>query len=307
MSLNRYDTATERQLRQLRMDQGREAAEKTPEGLEHITSRAEAETPTTEQSREEESEEEEEEEEEKKSPEHPKHVRRRDEDFEKYLRSLHSSTADTPAASDSTSRAKIVELFKVASQKENLKKRKKAMQKRVQWIITKGGAASISQVTPKERAYFAGGQIIGTSTSFKLDFYCLNLRLVHFDLIDILDPPFSERQHTRNPGQHLSEEDETLFSEQLEQTTKETLVPTTVTNTTPSAQSTSNVESTHVPSEPEDQPTLERAATYESQLLEAASAWLEHPPPPKANVLVKERPPAKSNRPCKLKRKNKGT
>ncbi|PVF99017.1 UDP-Glycosyltransferase/glycogen phosphorylase [Serendipita vermifera] len=168
MSLNQYDTATERQLRQLRIDQGREAAEQTPEGREHTTSNLEvSETPTTEQPREEqheeeEDEEEEEEEKEKKSSKTSKHVRRRDENFEMYLRRLHSTSADATAAPDSTSRAKIVELFKVASQKENLRKRKRAMQKRVQWIITKGGAASVSQVTSKERAYFAGGQIVGT-------------------------------------------------------------------------------------------------------------------------------------------------
>jgi len=137
MSLNHHDSSMERHFRQLRVDQGRDATTRAPS--EGKLRRKEAEHVP----------EETDEAEQVKPSKNPTPIRRREETFERHLRGLHVASPDYPAM-NSGSRAKIVELFKIACRKENLVKRKKAMHKRIQWIITNGGMGSLSQLTAKE-------------------------------------------------------------------------------------------------------------------------------------------------------------
>jgi hypothetical protein len=67
--------------------------------------------------------------------------------------------ADTPR------KAEIIQLFRVALQKQNLKKRKKIMQKRIQWVIMKGGPGTLAQVSAKESSYYGNGNVYGMVSS----------------------------------------------------------------------------------------------------------------------------------------------
>ena len=130
MSLYRHDTTMERHLRQLRVDQGKEAlVQPIPEAL-----------PTPDESPDQDTKGKG-----KKSTSGASLVRYREDSFDKRLRELHSTSPDDAALYSLELRAKIVEQFQEACQKENVIKRKKVMQKRIQWIITRGGAGSLVQ------------------------------------------------------------------------------------------------------------------------------------------------------------------
>jgi hypothetical protein len=137
MSLNRQDSSMERHLRQLRVDQGRDATTRAPSDgglrlkeVRHVpegtdeAGQAEPSKNTT-------------------------SIRHQEEAFERHLRGLHVAPPEY-LAMNSEFRAKIVELFKIECSKENLVKRKRAMHKRIQWIITNGGVGSLSPPTAKE-------------------------------------------------------------------------------------------------------------------------------------------------------------
>jgi len=133
MSLNRQDSSMERHLRQLRVDQGRDATTRPPSDgklrlneVMHVSDEADEADEVG-----------------------PSKIRHREEAFETHLRGLHVAPPDY-LAMDSESRVKIVDLFKIECRKENLVKRKKAMHKRIQWIITTGGVGSLSELTAKE-------------------------------------------------------------------------------------------------------------------------------------------------------------
>lgn len=198
MSLQRRDTATERHIRQLRVDQGRDASLQTPKSprkphfpppvppKDNIPA-ASTKSPTGEKSGaphervpgydetlmpdnqtlytdvdEGGLEGEEDMAESKKVKKDKKHsvgIVQREAHFERHLRSLHTVPLDTPGLRDEATRTVIIQAFRVAIKSENVKKRKKAMSKRVQWVITKGGAGTIADVTSQEAQYFADGQI----------------------------------------------------------------------------------------------------------------------------------------------------
>lgn len=69
-------------------------------------------------------------------------VGHREESFEQHLRGLRSETFNL---SSTEIRAKIMEHFNIACQKDNYHARKKAIEQRIQWIILKGKPGSISQ------------------------------------------------------------------------------------------------------------------------------------------------------------------
>ncbi|KAG8798659.1 hypothetical protein FRC17_007356 [Serendipita sp. 399] len=283
MSLYKQDPATERHLRQLRVDQGREAAALSPIEPQSSAQLSASlypppyESPVPMSAQEADSEEEPAKKKSKKSKK-PSVVERGSE-FEKHLRSLHQVSPDSPALTDQASRAEIVALFKAACKKENLKQRKKAMQKRIQWIITKGGAGTITELTPGEEQYFAGGQITKARESFSHD----NHEAEEVPIISspkekkLPNPPLPPRysatpsqssQHAGvPPPEKWTEEDESRFSRQLEDAMKLSLASEHAT----SEASTSNVQ-TGSQTQAVEKPNHDES-NY--QMLTAAALWSE--------------------------------
>lgn len=135
MSLHHQDTSTERHLRQLRVDQGKDAlsAPSRFEDIVGIDEREEKEAKGKGKGKE------------RKNTKRFSLVRHREESLESHLRGLHiASPGDLTQASSST-HAEIIEKFKIACQKENVLQRKNVMHKRIQWIITRGTGGSLTE------------------------------------------------------------------------------------------------------------------------------------------------------------------
>jgi hypothetical protein len=254
MSLNRPDSSMERHLRQLRVDQGRDATTRAPSDgrlrlneVRHVseeTNEAEQVEPST----------------------NPMSIRHREEAFERHPRGLHVAPPDY-LATDSESHAKIVEIFKIECRKENLVKRKKVMHKRIQWVITNGGVGSLSEPTTKEDLRSQSG------LPHKLKHKKHQKRPnIHSGLasgsplaiassrnsVPPLSPPPHQSTSTESsfrlaavhaPISEWTEEDEELFSRQIE-----------------AARQSSLHENSKSPLE---------GRTYEEALLEAAVEWME--------------------------------
>lgn len=175
-SIYNHDAITERHLRQLRLEQGHEAVAASTLNLTTASLSAPTQPSTSNLSAtsfpvdpeiedsDSDSEPEIDSKNDKKQKKSPKVWR--SETFDRHLRRLHGalnanpSSASRPSLAASTIdvelRGRIVGLFAVARQRKHLRKRKKAMGKRIQWVITKGGAGTVSEATQKEREYYAG-------------------------------------------------------------------------------------------------------------------------------------------------------
>lgn len=308
MSLNRQDASMERHLRQLRVDQGKEAADDQND-MPSISSASSTGKHTPSSSSEDTEIDPDSDTKKKKSIK----IRHREARFEKHLRSLHVAAPERVA--DSASRMKIIELFKVACEKESLRHRKKAMQKRVQWVITKGGTGSVTEMTPAEAVYFSGGQVTTTgphkiqkksevgvgetasrrlqkrpetrseeNTSRRLQ----KKRPTHlrspsqtssvFSSSSNLPPPYPESPmrsppYSRDSRSKWTEEDEEFFSRQLDLAIKLSSQEQPVLVESPTT-STSIQRSTD-PVRPLVHVPEQTAPNYHAQLLDAAARWSE--------------------------------
>ncbi|KAG8868418.1 hypothetical protein FRC20_003433 [Serendipita sp. 405] len=285
MSLYKQDAATERHLRQLRIDQGRDAAAQSPIEPKGPVFPPPYSSPAPISAQEPESSDEPSKKKSKKSKKIS--IVERDSDFEKHLRSLHQVQPGTPALTDQASRAEIVALFKAACKKENLKMRKKAMQKRIQWIITKGGAGTITELTPGEEQYFAGGQVTERRDSTaSAEHKPEEVPIISSPKEKKLPaPPLPPRhsatssQSYQDTGPLLSEqrgaqeeEEEALFSKQLEEAMKLSLAD----------ENTANEASTSKLPELQPQAVDHNESNY--QILAAATLWSEDVSSPKISV-----------------------
>jgi len=177
----------------------------------------------------------------------------------------------------------------MANRSDNLKSRKKALQKRIQWVITKGGVGSVAQVTKNEERYFAGGQI---TTGLGEDIpptvppkdYPSPTSTFSGGPLSPLPPRSSSTsmpQHdlqSTNEGSRTqwTEEDEAMFSKQLEEATRLSLQTADVKNiynpsASTSAQGGNNADVNTV-AETEGS-TSQASPDYGRQLLEAAAIW----------------------------------
>jgi hypothetical protein len=214
---------------------------------------------------------------------------RREEGFERYLRSLRAAPPEKMASADCNLRERIVLAFMTANQKDNLKSRKKALQKRIQWVITKGGVGNVTQVTKNEERYFAGGQITtgqreNIPPTVPPKDYPSPTSTFSAGPLSPLPPRRSsasitqhdQRSTTEGSRTEWTEEDEALFSKQLEEATRLSLQMADVKivdspSASTSAQSEHNADvSTAAGTE---YSTSQVAPDYRRQLLEAAAIW----------------------------------
>lgn len=288
MSLYRQDNSVERHLRQLRVEQGKEAASTQP----NVAS------PTAASSLKEDIDLDEDIEMDSKKKSKKKHfrIRRREESFEKHLRSLHNVTPEQLALADARMRGKILDSFKVACRRENLKTRKKAMQKRIQWIITKGGVGSVAEVTKKEELYFASAQITAGRKLHKappVPPKDLVIPSVSTSTSPLASPststslltPMSARRSTSSAGRpshqysHSSEvvwteEDELLFSKRLDEATRASLQTYNAENLSTGSTSGSTQKANEGAAVLGTEPSSSQVPPgYATQLLEAAEIW----------------------------------
>lgn len=135
MSVYRQDTTMERHLREMRVDQGKDALAQT--GLDLSTNIGEP-SPVESKGKG------------KTSKSRLSLVRHREEAFETNLSGLHIASPEAVESASWSTRAQIIEQFKVACSKENVIKRKRAIHKRIEWVITSGGAASLTQAPNNE-------------------------------------------------------------------------------------------------------------------------------------------------------------
>jgi hypothetical protein len=214
---------------------------------------------------------------------------RREEGFERHLRSLHMVPPERMALTNSTLRESIVLAFMTANQSDNLKSRKKALQKRIQWVITKGGVGNVTQVTKNEERYFAGGQI---TTGLREDIPPTVPPKDYPSPTSTFSggplSPLPRRSSSASMPQHdlqsttegsrieWTEEDEAMFSKQLEEATRLSLQTADVKNLNNPSASTSaqGGRNTDVNTAPEvKDSTSQLSPDYGRQLLEAVAIW----------------------------------